>query len=208
LAAGAQAVAAACEQIRSGRADMMFAGGVDALSAGALHGLNLCGDVSEVGGVPFDVAHDGLTPAEGAAILVLEEHRHAAARGATIYGGILADGSQAAADLVLSGANGHPATDAAEAGLANRFAAGGTPVTAIKSMFGEPGGAAAGLQIMAGICAMAGTIPPTLHLERPQEDLQLEVVTDTGRRRDIRSFAVTSADAGEAGECLTVATCV
>lgn len=92
-ASGAEAVAYAFDMIRSGRADVVVAGGTEA----CVHPLPLAGfaniralstrtDDPEHASRPYDVDRDGFVLGEGSAILVLESEEHARARGARIYG--------------------------------------------------------------------------------------------------------------------------
>lgn len=91
-ASGAEAVANALDMIRSGRADVVMAGGTEA----CVHPLPLAGfanmralstrvDDPEHASRPYDVDRDGFVLGEGAAMLVLESEEHAKARGARIY---------------------------------------------------------------------------------------------------------------------------
>ncbi|HEY3111571.1 MAG TPA: beta-ketoacyl-ACP synthase II [Chloroflexota bacterium] len=91
-AAGAQAIGEASETIRRGAADVMIAGGTEAsicetglASFCSLRALSQRNDDPERASRPFDRDRDGMVPAEGAAMLILEELEHARARGATIY---------------------------------------------------------------------------------------------------------------------------
>jgi 3-oxoacyl-[acyl-carrier-protein] synthase II len=88
-AAGAESVLAAARLIRSGEADVVLAGGVDAglvpvvLASFARTGaLSRRNDDPEAASRPFDVDRDGFVLGEGAAMLVLERSEVAAARGA------------------------------------------------------------------------------------------------------------------------------
>ncbi|MBX6750822.1 MAG: beta-ketoacyl-[acyl-carrier-protein] synthase family protein [Micromonosporaceae bacterium] len=103
-ATGAEAIALGYDIIRSGRADVVLAGGTEAV----IHPLPLAGfasmramstrnDEPERASRPWDKARDGFVLGEGAAVLVLERAEHAAARGATVYArlagaGITSDG--------------------------------------------------------------------------------------------------------------------
>jgi 3-oxoacyl-[acyl-carrier-protein] synthase II len=91
-ATGAEAVALGLDIIRSGRADVVVAGGTEAV----IHPLPIAGfasmramstrnDEPEKASRPWDKARDGFVLGEGAAILVLERAEHAAARGARVY---------------------------------------------------------------------------------------------------------------------------
>ncbi|WP_200896643.1 beta-ketoacyl synthase N-terminal-like domain-containing protein, partial [Chromobacterium vaccinii] len=85
--ASLQAVARAAGLIRSGRARVALAGGVEALSRFA---LRFCRDYygdAALAGRPafFGERSGGLIPSEGACMLVLEDAEHAAARGARVY---------------------------------------------------------------------------------------------------------------------------
>lgn len=90
-AASTQAIGEAMEVIRSGRADMMIAGGAEAgiseLGLAAfcvMRALTSNNDPPQQASRPFDAKRDGFVPAEGAALLVLESLEHAVGRGATI----------------------------------------------------------------------------------------------------------------------------
>jgi 3-oxoacyl-[acyl-carrier-protein] synthase II len=91
-ATGAEAVGHAIEMIRSGRADVVLAGGTEA----AIHPLPIAAfanmmamskrnDDPQHASRPFDVGRDGFVLGEGCGILVLESAEHAAARGARVY---------------------------------------------------------------------------------------------------------------------------
>jgi 3-oxoacyl-[acyl-carrier-protein] synthase II len=91
-ATGAEAVGHALEMIRSGRADVVLAGGTEA----AIHPLPIAAfanmmamskrnDDPAGASRPYDVSRDGFVLGEGSGILVLESAEHAAARGARVY---------------------------------------------------------------------------------------------------------------------------
>ncbi|MFE7507476.1 beta-ketoacyl-ACP synthase II [Promicromonospora sp. NPDC057488] len=91
-ASGAEAVGYAAEMIRSGRADVVVAGGTEAsihpmpLAAfAASRTLSLRNDDPQHASRPYDIDRDGFVLGEGAAVLVLESAEHAAARGARVY---------------------------------------------------------------------------------------------------------------------------
>jgi 3-oxoacyl-[acyl-carrier-protein] synthase II len=91
-ASGAESVAYAIEMIRSGRADIVMAGGTEAAiiplniaAFAAMRALSLRNDEPLRASRPFDKGRDGFVLGEGAAMLVLESAEHAAKRGATVY---------------------------------------------------------------------------------------------------------------------------
>ena len=84
-AAGGYAVAAAMDAIRWGRARVALAGGSDAFSRITYTGFARLGAIAAEVCRPFDRDRDGMVPAEGAGVLVLEAEDHARRRGATIY---------------------------------------------------------------------------------------------------------------------------
>src|SRR5690606_14421590 len=96
-ATGTHALAGAARWIASGRADLVLAGGSEA----ALTPTNVAAYTNmralSASGIsrPFDVDRDGFCVAEGAGVLVLEEARHAAARGARAYVELAGAGSTA-----------------------------------------------------------------------------------------------------------------
>ncbi|MEJ2855706.1 MULTISPECIES: beta-ketoacyl-[acyl-carrier-protein] synthase family protein [unclassified Saccharothrix] len=98
-ASGAEAVAWAFTMLRTGRADVVLAGGAEAclgelsLSAFARMGaLSRRNDAARSASRPFDRARDGFVLAEGAGALVLERASHARARGARAYAALAGTG--------------------------------------------------------------------------------------------------------------------
>jgi 3-oxoacyl-[acyl-carrier-protein] synthase II len=89
---GAEAIGYALEMIRSGRADVVIAGGTEAAMhpmpiAGftAMQALSTRNDEPERASRPYDTGRDGYVLGEGSALVVLESEEHAKARGARIY---------------------------------------------------------------------------------------------------------------------------
>jgi len=91
-ASGAEAIATGVAMIRSGRADVVVAGGTEA----AIHPLPMAAfakmqalstrtDDPAGASRPYDRSRDGFVMGEGAGIVVLESAEHAAARGAKVY---------------------------------------------------------------------------------------------------------------------------
>jgi 3-oxoacyl-[acyl-carrier-protein] synthase II len=132
-ASGAEAIGYAIEMIRSGRADVVVAGGTEA----AIHPLPVAAfanmmamsknnDDPQGASRPYDAERNGFVLGEGAGLVVLESAEHAARRGARIYceatgQGISADahhiaqpepsgrGISAALDNLLAGSDLKPA---------------------------------------------------------------------------------------------------
>jgi 3-oxoacyl-[acyl-carrier-protein] synthase II len=91
-AASANAIGDAAEMIRRGIADVMVAGGSEAVivefavaAFNSSKALSTRNDEPTRASRPFDAGRDGFVMGEGAAALILEDRRHAVARGATIY---------------------------------------------------------------------------------------------------------------------------
>ncbi|MBQ5334820.1 MAG: beta-ketoacyl-ACP synthase II [Oscillospiraceae bacterium] len=90
-ATGTNAVGEAIRAIRHGYADVMIAGGADAV----IHPLSMAGFINcqaltestdrNAASIPFDKRRNGFVMGEGAGALVLEEYEHAVRRGAHIY---------------------------------------------------------------------------------------------------------------------------
>ncbi|MGE5290334.1 MAG: beta-ketoacyl-[acyl-carrier-protein] synthase family protein [Micromonosporaceae bacterium] len=88
---GAEAIGYGIEMIRSGRADVVVAGGTEApihplhiAAFAAMRALSTRNDEPERASRPFDKNRDGFVLGEGAAAIVLESAEHAARRGAAV----------------------------------------------------------------------------------------------------------------------------
>jgi 3-oxoacyl-[acyl-carrier-protein] synthase II len=95
--------------IRRGDADVMFAGGAEAVitqvAVGAfaqMKALSTRNDAPEKASRPYDVDRDGFVVGEGAVVFVLEELEHARRRGARIYAELLGYGATADAHHLSS----------------------------------------------------------------------------------------------------------
>ncbi len=91
-ATGAEAIAWGLDIIRSGRADVVVAGGTEAVihplpiaGFAAMRAMSTRNDDPEHASRPWDRNRDGFVLGEGAGAIVLERADHAAARGAHVY---------------------------------------------------------------------------------------------------------------------------
>ncbi|MFI0717677.1 beta-ketoacyl-[acyl-carrier-protein] synthase family protein [Streptomyces sp. NPDC021224] len=101
-ASGADAIAWACDLIRGGRADVVLAGGCEAVvhplafaAFAAMRAMSRRNAEPEAASRPFDADRDGFVLGEGAGVLVLESAAHAARRGARAYAEIAGYGTSA-----------------------------------------------------------------------------------------------------------------
>jgi 3-oxoacyl-[acyl-carrier-protein] synthase II len=161
-ASSSNAIIDAYDQIRLGRADIIVAGGAEAviceLGVGgfnAMHALSVRNEDPQGASRPFSKSRDGFVIGEGAACLILEEYEHAVARGAKIYAEIAGTGLTADAYHITAP---HPEGEGAcrvmkmaldEAGLAledvdyinvhgtSTYAGDIAEAKAIKTLFGE-----------------------------------------------------------------------
>ncbi|MEV0445594.1 beta-ketoacyl-ACP synthase II [Streptomyces spectabilis] len=91
-ASGAEAIGYAIEMIRTGRADVVVAGGTEAAvhplpiaAFGNMMAMSKNNDDPQGASRPWDVDRNGFVLGEGAGVVVLESEEHARARGAKIY---------------------------------------------------------------------------------------------------------------------------
>ena len=108
-ASGAEAMGYAVQLIRSGRADIVVAGGTEAAMhpmpiAGfaAMQALSTRNDDPAAASRPYDTDRDGFVLGEGVAIIVLESEAHAQARGARIYAELAGVGMSADAHHITA----------------------------------------------------------------------------------------------------------
>ena len=101
-ASSTNALAAAFNQLRLGKANVILAGGAEAAICAcgvggfnAMHALSTRNDDPERASRPFSASRDGFIMGEGAGCLVLEELEHAKARGAKIYAEMVGEGESA-----------------------------------------------------------------------------------------------------------------
>lgn len=99
-ASGTQSIGDAADMIRRGKADAVFAGGVEAaVIEGAIASFTLMrvlstsgNDAPERAQRPFDATRDGFAYSEGCVVMMLEDYDRAKARGAHIYAEVLGMG--------------------------------------------------------------------------------------------------------------------
>ncbi|MFM9369722.1 beta-ketoacyl-ACP synthase II [Streptomyces sp. Da 82-17] len=91
-ASGAEAIGYAIEMIRTGRADIVIAGGTEAaihplpmVAFGNMMAMSKNNDDPQGASRPYDVDRNGFVLGEGSGVIVLESEEHAKARGAKIY---------------------------------------------------------------------------------------------------------------------------
>jgi 3-oxoacyl-[acyl-carrier-protein] synthase II len=223
-ASSANAIGEAFRQIKDGYADVMLAGGAEALltygSFRSWESLRVLavedpGDPSK-SCKPFSKDRAGLVLGEGAAILVLEEMERAVRRGAHIYGELIGYGSTSDAFHLtkpsLEGQSRAISEALKEAEISceeiDYINAHGTatlwndlietqaikkvfgdyayrvPISSTKSMHGHTIGAAGAIEFVISLLAIKHqAIPPTVNLDRPDPECDLDYVPNIGRWR-------------------------
>jgi 3-oxoacyl-[acyl-carrier-protein] synthase II len=208
------AVSEATRVIQRGAADAMIAGGASS-QLNPYHWIRLClgGELSTSQEDPtmvlrpFDADRDGQVRGEGAAAFILENRRHAEARGATILarvGGCASTceprnggppkgiGLRRAMSLAMEEAgfkpsdvghvNAHGVSTVAEDEIEARAIHAclpETPVTAPKSYFGNLGASGGAVEMATSVLSFAeGLVPPTLNYRRPDPKCPVSVVRD------------------------------
>lgn len=87
------AIGIGVDLLRSGRCDVVIAGGFDPMAEMTYAGFELLRLIAKEGPKPFDAERKGLALGEGAGILVLERLEDAAARGANLHAEVAGYGS-------------------------------------------------------------------------------------------------------------------
>lgn len=123
-ATSAHSIGESFRMIQRGEADVMLAGGTEAVVCAlgiggfaAMHALSTRNDAPEKASRPFDGDRDGFVLSEGSSVLVLEEYDAAKARGARVYGEVLGYGATGDACHLTA-----PSPNAEGAGRAMRLA--------------------------------------------------------------------------------------
>ncbi|MFI6767968.1 beta-ketoacyl-[acyl-carrier-protein] synthase family protein [Streptomyces sp. NPDC050355] len=101
-ASGSEAIGYAIEMIRTGRADIVVAGGTEAAihplpiaAFGNMMAMSKSNDDPQGASRPFDTGRNGFVMGEGAGVIVLESAEHAAKRGAKVYAEAVGQGISA-----------------------------------------------------------------------------------------------------------------
>lgn len=131
-ASGTEAIANAYEHLQQGLADIVVAGGTEAVvhplpiaAFASMQALSKRNDDPAAASRPYDVGRDGFVLGEGAAAIVLETKEHALARGARIYAELA--GGSVTSDSYHITAPDPEGSGAARAVLAALAQAGATP---------------------------------------------------------------------------------
>jgi 3-oxoacyl-[acyl-carrier-protein] synthase II len=231
-ASGTDALGQALDLIRSGRCDVVIAGGTEAtIVPFAVGGFQMLKALStkrcnepEKASRPFDADRDGFVIAEGSGILILESEEHAKNRSAKIIAELAGYGATADAYHITSpdptGMGGATAVihAIADAGLKPEdiqyYNAHGTSteindptetkmlkiafgdhayklkVSSTKSMHGHCIAGGGGLEAIACILAMRdGFYPPTINLDNPDPECDLDYVPNKAQYGEINASA-------------------
>ncbi|MEA3371445.1 MAG: beta-ketoacyl-ACP synthase II [Campylobacterota bacterium] len=179
----------------------------------AMKALSTRNDSPKTASRPFDKDRDGFVMGEGAAALILEEYDSAVARGANIYGELVGFGESGDANHITTPSldgparamkaaykmagepkvdyvNAHgtstPINDKNETAAVKELLGNSTPMSSIKGQIGHCLGAAGGIEAVTCLMAMRdGIIPPTINYTTPDENCDLDYVTEGARKADL-----------------------
>jgi 3-oxoacyl-[acyl-carrier-protein] synthase II len=204
-ASAANAMGNSLLHIQSGTSDLMVTGGSEAamtrmgLSAFAnMRALsNRTGDPTQASR-PFDSDRDGFVFSEGAGILIFEELERAKSRGAEHGVGAaqamqaaLEDAELNAEDIDYINAHGTstPLGDKAETRAIKtvfKDHAKKLSISSTKSQLGHSLGASGGIELILAIKAIRnGVVPPTINLETPDPDCDLDYTPNQAKEREL-----------------------
>lgn len=226
-ATGNIAIGEAYRLLQYGRADIVLAGGTEAVMTelafagfGNSTALSTRNNEPEKASRPFDVERDGFVASEGAGILVLETLSHAQKRGVQIYAEVIGYGASSDAfHMVATEPDGIGAAQAMKAAIQdaqidakdvdyiNAHAtsthlgdlsetraikrlfgshAYNLAISATKSTVGHTLGAAGGIEAVAlAKTLQENVIPPTINLESPDPECDLDYVPLEARDADL-----------------------
>ncbi|MCL2211033.1 MAG: beta-ketoacyl-ACP synthase II [Treponema sp.] len=231
-AAGTDSIGQGLELIRSGRCDVVIAGGTEAVIVPfAIGGFQMLKALStkrcnepEKASRPFDADRDGFVMGEGSGVLILESEEHAKARGAKIivelagYGATAdayhitspdpaGEGGANAVRLALEDAEMKPEeiqyynahgtsteindpTETKMIKMAFGDHAYKMKVSSTKSMHGHCIAGAGGIEAIACILAIRdGFFPPTINLDNPAPECDLDYVPNKVQYGEIKAAA-------------------
>ncbi len=179
----------------------------------AMKALSTRNDDPKTASRPFDKDRDGFVMGEGAAALILEEYESAVARGANIYGELIGFGESGDANHITTPSldgparamkaaykmagepkvdyvNAHgtstPINDKNETAAVKELLGSSAPMSSIKGQIGHCLGAAGGIEAVTCLMAMRdGLIPPTINYTTPDENCDLDYVTEGARKADL-----------------------
>lgn len=227
-ATGNHSIGEAFRMIQYGDADVMIAGGAEAVITpmavagfSIMKALSTRNDEPERASRPFDIDRDGFVMGEGAGIIILEELEHAIKRGAKIYAELVGYGMTSDAYHITA-----PAPEGEGGARCMKMAlndakllpkeidyinAHGTSTKqgdeletqAIKTVFGEHAyklcvsstksmtghllGAAGGVEAIFTILSIyEDIIPPTINLDNPDPECDLDYVPYKARKKQVR----------------------
>ena len=223
----AYAISLGYDLIKSGKADMVIAGGADTTvnpeeiaGFNKLYALSTQNDKPEKASRPFSADRDGFVIGEGAGIMILESETSARNRKAVIYGELAGYGlTTESYNIMAPKKDGAGMAETMEKALADAgidksevdyISAHGTgttlndlyetmavktvfgdrayqiPVSSQKSMIGHTVGAAGAIEGIVTVLSMQNNfITPTINLDQPDPDLDLDYVPITGREAEI-----------------------
>ena len=224
-ASGAHAIGEAADFIRTGRCDVMVAGGSEAVVTpmavagfSSMRALSTRNDAPTTASRPWDRDRDGFVLSEGVAMVVLEDYEYARQRGARIYAEVCGYGTSSDAfhmtspspggvgaaqsmsycledarirpeqvDYVNAHGTSTPQGDELETEAIKKVFgdyARKIWVSSTKSMTGHTLGAAGAVESVISILALTDSVvPPTINLDHPSEDCDLDYVPTTAREK-------------------------
>jgi len=204
---GAAALKLALEMLRRGRVRSVLAGGADSLCRLTYYGFNALQIVDRAGARPFDRRRQGMSVAEGAALLLLRAAASppADALGELLGGGLSCDAHHPAAphpegrgalaamaaaladagvpreavDYINLHGTGTIENDQAEGRAVQAFFGGEPPpASSVKGAFGHTLAAAGAIEAVVSVLALQeGLIPGNLGLQEPDPELGIRPVT-------------------------------